>query len=255
MNQKNIFGYVHYTSELLQQFEFITGLKAASRRVRPYMNIPAAWRDPPLQQGDLAEKLGELFEATDIFVVEVSSVRKLRFKSAFLQINRVRELLVDGEDALRQWWNPLVREGDNRAIELGLKWPTPVQAEVAAAVWSGEQTRDEVIADLLRIKELLRKPVLFVSHFNTDYQRASIEQRKIIIDAMSVAAREEGCYFFDPTPEVLSAGLPNAIQDLGHYKPSFEPFIAQRLSDRVRAILGPWRAAGTQISVEAVPVL
>ena len=90
-----------------------------------------------------------------------------------------------------------------------------------------------------RIKRFLRKPVLFVSHFNTDYQGKSVPQRKLIVDAIEAVAVEAGCHAFDPTPDVLDAGLESSIKDLGHYTPEFEARIAERLEEEIRLALGP----------------
>lgn len=252
MNQKNIFGYTHYTSEILQQFALISGGKAPPQRLRPYLNIPDYWQEPP-RRADSHEAFHEAFADTDLFVVEVSSVRRLLFKAVYLQINRVRELLVgEDEKLLRQWWNPLVRSGDNNAIRQGINWPTPLQQEIGPVIESSEQGVEELVADMRRIKTYLRKPVLFVSHFNTDYKGVSIPQRQLIIDAMRVMMGDGHCGFYDPSLDVLTAGLETSIQDLGHYKVAFEPLIADRLHAQMELLL---RAASKPATKHKAAVL
>ena len=95
-----VYGFTHYTSEILQQIRFISGEWVPPSRLRPYMNIPQKWQFKP------ARPVPDIFASTDIFVVEISSIRVVRFKSVYLQINRVRELLqgpvLDAEKWMRQ---------------------------------------------------------------------------------------------------------------------------------------------------------
>ena len=62
---------------------------------------------------------------------------------------------------------------------------------------------------------------------------------------MEAVAVDAGCHAFDPTPDVLDAGLENSIKDLGHYKPDFEGRIAERLQEEIRLALGAARASGS----------
>jgi len=234
--QSNIFGFVHYTSEVIQQFELITGARPVPPRLRPFLNIPDHWRAP--EHRDVAS-FHEQFRATDVFVVEVSSIRKLLFKAFYLQINRTRELLVSDDDTQKNWWTPLVRHGENRSAEYKLSTASDLQKEIVLNLQVKDQTFDDILFDMKRIKRFLRKPVLFVSHFNTDYQGKSVPQRKLIVDAIEAVAVEAGCHAFDPTPDVLDAGLESSIKDLGHYKPEFEARIAERLEEEIRLALGP----------------
>ena len=66
--------------------------------------------------------------------------------------------------------------------------------------------------------------------------RKSVPQRRLIVDAVEAVAAEAGCHAFDPTPDVLDAGLENSIKDLGHYKPDFEGRIAERLREEIRRL-------------------
>ncbi|WP_149535754.1 GT-D fold domain-containing protein [Siccirubricoccus phaeus] len=236
MHQGNIFGFAHYTSEIFQQFELITGSRPVPSRLRPFLNIPDNWRVP--EHNDIAD-FHDQFATTDLFVVEVSSIRKLLFKSVYLQINRTRELLVSDDKTQKNWWLPLVRHGRNIMSQYNFESANDVQREVVNNLKVEDQSFEEILSDIKRIRRFLRKPVLFVSHFNTDYQGKSVPQRRLIIEAMEAAAVEAGCNAFDPTPYVLNAGLENSIQDLGHYKPAFEICIAERLQEAMRATLAP----------------
>lgn len=227
LNQKNIFGYTHYAKEIYQQFEFITGARPVPARLRAFLNIPTQWEAPPA--ADISS-FQTLFSDTDLFVVEVSSIREVVFKSVFLQINRVQELLASDPTVLANWWKPMLRTGVNDVDAYPLDQANPVDAEVVKSLVIREQTVSQLEADIRRMMGFLEKPIVFVSHFDTDYDRSSIPQRRMIIDTLARVCRRPGVHVFDPTTEVLDAGLDVAITDLGHYKPSFEPHIADCLA-------------------------
>ena len=240
LNQRNVFGFVHNAREITQQFRIVTGDLQPSARLRPFLNIPPRWAPPeatPLDQfhADFAE--------TDLFIVEISSIRILQFKSIFLQIHRTRELLAPGKEQ-EAWWRKLTRSGEN---DHGLILPhltDPVQIEIASSLTSVEQTVQEVRREALRIKRFLRKPVLFVTTFNCDYKRQPIPQRTVIAEALAPLAVEPGSAVFDPTQAVLDRGLSDAVQDLGHYTEAFEPEIADRMMEAVTSLSRRQSASG-----------
>lgn len=109
LKQRNIFGFVHNAREITQQFRIVTGDLQPSSRLRSFLNIPPRWTPPeaaPLDQfhADFAE--------TDVYIVEISSIRILQFKSLFLQIHRTREILAAGKEQ-DAWWRKLTRSGEN----------------------------------------------------------------------------------------------------------------------------------------------
>ncbi|QTL02261.1 hypothetical protein J5J86_15840 [Aquabacter sp. L1I39] len=236
LNQKNIFGYTHYAKEIYQQFLFVSGARPVPERLRPFLNVPSNWVAPP--EAELSH-FHALFSDTDVFVVEVSSIREVVFKSILLQINRVQELLASDPAVLANWWKPMLRTGVNDVSAYPLDKVTPVDAEVVNSLVIREQTTDQLESDIRRIMTFLDKPIVFVSHFDTDYDRTSIPQRRMIIDTLGRVCRRRGVHVFDPTSEVLDAGLDVAITDLGHYKPSFEPRIAECMEQCIQKVLMP----------------
>lgn len=233
LNQRNIFGFVHNTREITQQFRIVTGDFQPASQLRPFLNIPPRWKSPeamPLDQfhADFAE--------TDIFIVEISSIRLLQFRSLFLQIHRTREILAPGMEQ-EAWWRKLTRSGEN---DQGLILPhltDPVHIRIASTLTSVEQTVQEVRREALRIRGFLRKPVLFVTTFNCDYKRQPVPQRTVIAEALAALDGNSDSAVFDPTTAVLDRGLPEAVRDLGHYTEAFEAEIADRMMDAVTALL------------------
>jgi len=127
MTQKNIFGFTHYAKEILQQFELVSGARQAPSRLRPYLNIPSLWKSPP--PADFSQ-FDAMFRDTDLFVIEISSIRELVFKALFLQINRVNELVVGENKQKQEWWKNLLRRGRNSLDLYPIELATPLQAEI-----------------------------------------------------------------------------------------------------------------------------
>lgn len=240
MNQNNVFGFVHNAPEILQQAKICCGSVSPPVRLRPYLNIPSNWKSPPA--ADLSQ-YHEMFRDTDVFVVEISSIRIMKFKAFFLQIHRTREILAPDEKRMG-WWQNLVRSGENMYPAFESAWADEVEREVAAGIISIEQTVEELVTDVLKLVQFLDKPVLLVSTFNTDYMGKPIPQRTILAEGLArVAAHTPKTALFDPTEIVLNHGLNGAIKDLGHYTDAFEPQIAQHIFDRICSLQDSVRTA------------
>jgi hypothetical protein len=231
LNQKNIFGFTHYAAEVKQQIDIITGAKQPPTRLRPYMNIREEWKFPAA--GSL-ESFHESFKDTDVFVLEVSSIRKIIFKAFFLQINRTRELLGVNEKTAASWWDPMMRFQVNDTSKIPAELEG-VPREVAETIRIEEQSTDSIYKEIRELVVFLKKPVVLVSHFNTDYKGAPIPQRTKIIRAMERLQEEGMATLFDPTAHVLDMGVPTALMDLAHYKPAFQTRVAECLTDNIKA--------------------
>jgi hypothetical protein len=243
MNQQNIYGYVHNSREVLQQLDILAGRVEVPTRLRPFLNIRGKWAWHPASTNTATRYR---FARTNAFVVEISSIRLLRFKAMFLQINRTREILVTSPGLEQNWWSPLLRTGRNDVAayeaERGDRI-SGVDDEIAAGAVCDEQSLESVRDDILTINEALPGPVLFVSHFNTTATGEPVRQRQIIVDAMQQAASEADIAWFDPTDLVREIGPSDAILDPSHYQPTFIPKVGEALLDRIEDLITQRRAA------------
>ena len=246
MNQQNIYGYVHNSREVLQQLEILSGHIDVPTRLRPFLNIRGKWAWRPTSTNTATRYR---FARTDAFVVEISSIRLLRFKAMFLQINRTREILVTSPAIEKNWWSTLLRTGRNElaAYEAARGGDTTtVTDEIAAGAVCDEQSLDSVRDDILAINELLPAPVLFASHFNTTATGQPVRQRQVIIDAMEEAAAIADVAWFDPTGLVQEIGPENAILDPAHYREAFIPKVGEALLQRIEDVIDRRSAAPRQ---------
>lgn len=234
MNQQNIFGYTHYTSEIIQQINILTGILKPPSRLLPFLNIAPNWSFPaPGKIDDFCEN----FRETDLFVVEVSSIRELTFKAFVLQINRSRELLGVDDGPQNNWWKHLTRSGVNNFSLFDESKATPLQTEIAKGLIVREQNEKDIIRDLAKLLDILRRPTLLVSHFDTDYNGNIIHQRNIVARALrKFVDGQDTAGFFDPTDLVLDAGITASLQDLGHYRTDFEDRVADSIGHMIGVV-------------------
>ncbi len=237
MNQQNIYGYVHNSREVLQQLDILSGRIDVPTRLRPFLNIRGKWAWHPASTNTATRYR---FARTDAFVVEISSIRLLRFKAMFLQINRTREILVTSPGLEQNWWSPLLRTGRNDvAAYRGERRDTisGVDDEIAAAAVCDEQSLEAVRDDILAINEALPGPVLFVSHFNITATGKPVRQRQLIVEAMQQAASEAEIAWFDPTELVRETGHAHAILDPAHYQDAFIPQLGEVLLEQIDELI------------------
>ena len=242
MNQQNIYGFVHNSREVLQQLDILAGRIEVPSRLRPFLNIRGKWAWQPASTNTASSYR---FARTDAFVVEISSIRLLRFKAMYLQINRTREILVTSPEVDRDWWTPLMRAGANNVAAFEAAHGgsiAPVHAEVAGGAVCSEQSLKSVRDDILAINELLPAPVLFVSHFNITATGEAVRQRQLIADALQQAAAGGRIAWFDPTPMVRETGPEQTLLDPAHYQPHFIPRVGEAMLARVEDLVAERRA-------------
>lgn len=228
LKQKHSVTPINSTSEFFQQISAMLGMLDIPTRLRPFLNVPSAtngW----LSEHDPVVSFQKMYSDTDIFVVEISSSQSLHFKSFYLDHSRLFSFLVSDSQTEKDWWNLSIQSGKNQTDLYNFSSASPLQGELARGLQFSNQDIEEITRDLRRIKAFVQKAVIFVCHFDTDYRGSSIPQRRLVVDATRRVSIDEGVTVFDPTAEVISFGVDEALSDLNHYKPNFEPVIAESL--------------------------
>jgi len=182
--------YTHTTKEVLQLIAFIKG---GLRLQAPYNRI--CFRAGILQEKGIEwrPQLLEVFEDTDVFVVEVCSRKKYMYGGLCLH-----DLSVD-----RRF------PGFNKG--------TP--SEIMDGVEIVEQTDEEIRQDLLEIREVLGpRKMIVVSHYNARLNGEVLAARDELIRLLKGVCAENAIPFLDPT-EALKDFSQNVVigEDLCHY--------------------------------------
>jgi hypothetical protein len=218
LDQAGIGGYTHNTGEHLQLLS----------------NPPLVPQTVPLVRMVNLPMEREAVDTSDPdrwFVVEVCSVRIVKYESWYLQINRFGSYVRDlaGPD----FSSPNFKSQAALRAQLAQIPNLPFDSE---RIEYYEQAEDELYADALAIHRQLGGRVLFVSHWDTDHKGAKIGQRTVIRNALNRLALDEGVFFLDPTP--YARRTPGAFVDLGHYADSFKPIIGRVIANRLSEVMG-----------------
>lgn len=176
--------------------------------------------------------------AADLYLVEISSRKILRYKKFFLQSNHVYDQLVahSGLEIFKILWYAAA-EPMAELRRLCLEDPAfhalPDQEQQLVReidVWL--QADDELIGDMTSIvDELTPSKVIFVTHCGAiGYDGVPIAARQDFIDAVTRAANLLGIRVFDPTPLLDEFGQEKGMMkngtDTEHYTPEFESLLA-----------------------------
>jgi hypothetical protein len=234
-NLNNLINYPHSTKEVIQMLEFISGkkdlkspynllcLRAAiietvypgsiSRETGLPENViferfeltESNGKKHILQQTSIVEK----FNQTEVFVIEISSVKNYTHNGHYLH-----HLCVDE------------RFPDYKSI-------TPV--EILDEHTVNKQSEAEIEKDILKIVEMLSpKKILIVSHFNYKNGTEFIPSRNDLVRTLERICERNGIAFANPA-ELLSEHDQNLTMgsDSEHYTPLGKVLIGEKLSQMI----------------------
>ncbi len=217
-DQTNVFGYVHAAREVLQQIDFIFGGKLPQE----YAPFIASAESFPRRRKR---------ETTDLWFVEISSLKELRLESAYLQINHVTRQFSGNKPLLDLFWR-LSGEADRpeRARALadieGFADIPDVRRHMLLESYVTTATQSSLEVDILEIAERLPGQIVFVPHVNVPTKAGSYITRRVELSRyLQTIAELHNLNYFDPAPHVNQFGLERAMinggADINHYTPEF----------------------------------
>jgi len=163
LNNSRLAEFCHAPREALQKIRVANNRLTIPAELSILINgvdIPAT----PEERAD--------FRRTDVFLIGISSVRRLTLAGMELQLNCVTDFLVK-RYGLEDWFGRLSERARNapQGIKVrhepgdNLLAPAHIIAQAAAIEMSMEP--DNAIADMVRrIADYLRKPIVFAGHFD-----------------------------------------------------------------------------------------
>jgi hypothetical protein len=91
-------------------------------------------------------------------------------------------------------------------------------------------TYDDLVADLLDIQASLGAPVLTVDHLYSELPGgAPVPERDKVSSYLRQIEAEHGIAFYSTKHAILGHGIDVALSDQNHYRPAFEPVVAELL--------------------------
>ena len=223
-----VYGFIHSTAEALQLVRYLLGLETFSGNegfciFRPGFKVES-------------ERVARL---SDLYLVEISSVKRIQQGGRFLQINYLYKAFEDffsNTQRTRSYW-ALARPGRELRLRAFLQqdevfntYPKPMQDFLASIVLT-TATKSEMAEDMHKIADLLgRDRVVFVTHVNARMPTGqTIESRENLIDDVLEISREMGMPCLDPTDAMVAFGQSKALQqegrDLTHYTDEFSAYL------------------------------
>ena len=205
-----VISYTHTTKEHLQLLDFIEG-----RKEFPYPFNRYCFRTSIISQPSNVEwraSYAEALKSTDLFLVELCSTRLYMHSNYYLH-----HLAVDRRF---DYWRNTDPEFDARSRMF-------------------RQDEGELEEEMLELEHRLRKPMIFLTHFDAGVNGMPLLlRRRELIQAVERIGRCHGLHVFNPSvvlgkykqSEVLDA-------DAGHYTMTGTMAVGELLSNKIKEVL------------------
>ena len=230
LENAKVYGFVHCTKEIIQQLGFLAGELDFPAELDPFIRNEECQLDRSLERPQ-----------SQVYLVEVSSLKEVRFRGYYLQINRARGYFADrpqlatimfkyGKERL------LEQRAQALAAEPAFHACTEFEKQVLLETVITMQDYDDIVADLRQILTMFPQLPVFVTHCDVLVKGQPIAQRQQLIAFLRTASQELGFELFEPTQLVEQHGqavaMANDGQDTAHYSTEFEPIIGAELYHR-----------------------
>lgn len=237
---RRLYGFVHTSAEVLQQIECLSRGRAIPEELAPFVSGPEK----------TARDVGD---DADVYLVEISTIKQIRYREWLLQTNRVEDAFKDFRpllDIFNRHRLPEDREarGDLLARHPLFEECTAIQQSILREAFVRLTTRAELDGDLAEVQRRLPAPVTFVCHVDLDSPDGRpLPARRELCAWMRGICAERGFRLIDPTPQVTSYGTAAALaqngRDLNHYSEPFKVHYGAYLYDQIVGLAGPSRTA------------
>ena len=230
LQNDKVYGFVHCTKEIIQQLRFLAGELDFPAELDPFIRNEECELNRALERPQ-----------SQVYLVEVSSLKEVRFRGYYLQINRAKGYFADRP----QLATIMFKHGKERLLaqrakaleaEPAFHACTEFEKQVLLETVITLQEYDEVLADLRQILTMFPQPPVFVTHCDVLVKGQPIAQRQQLIAYLRAASKELRFELFEPTPLVERHGqavaMANEGQDTAHYSAEFEPVIGAELYHR-----------------------
>ncbi|KQN15827.1 hypothetical protein ASE79_03650 [Sphingomonas sp. Leaf28] len=228
-----VFGFVHSTADIHQMLDVNDDIMRPPKELYSLLSI----RNEKFQPDDESRKRRVIKH--DVVVIEISSIRILKYGSYSLQINRLKEIVKERAGVRNE---AVVTTSPRFAAVLALARSVSEGSDPVSVALREfddfEQSPDDFYAAARSILDRLPMPVLLVPHVNLTSTGNPIPQRQIIRDALErIAGESENIRFYDPTALVRDVGYGAAMADSAHYQEDFELAMGEQLAAQIKGLL------------------
>jgi len=221
------YGFCHTTAEAVQLMRFMRGDL-----------VPPAEVWPMIARGvDRDAMLAEAPPKADLYVVEISSAKRLTVGDTCIQLNYFANeyrAFFDDKTRVAQFW-AVGRTEDQVRIDAFLAdaWGATVEQRQESAILRQVRMTPTTEADMRAdIRTLIAElpAVLFITHVDARKPGGeTIASRSSFIEAVARVVREEGGMVYNPTARMIDVGQEAAIEDfsdsLAHFTEEFSKLV------------------------------
>lgn len=250
-NQR-VYGFVHTLPEILQQIDDLLGVRPIPSELEPFLT------------DRIGASKGDVDEQPDLYLVEVSTRKELRFRDWVLQVNYVERTLKPYPGLHRIFRNRWRQSDRAERRDLLLAHPeferaSEIERAVLLETYVHQTTYEELEAGLHTIKEKLSAPVIFFCHIDVDdFSGRPLASRRELCAWMRQICERNAYPFIDPTPHVVAFGREQALDDGGkdvnHYSLSYKRHYGCLLFDLLSKKPGSLFVADTDSWLDPVSV-
>ena len=186
-------SYTHCTKEIIQLIKYINGdIKLENSYDRFCMRKSIMNKEPMKYESSFKER----FDKTDVFVLEITSMKKYVYKDRYFSHMAVDKRLFD-----KDYKNT----------------PEHIINETNVIL----QTDEEIENDILEIQKLVfPRPIIVVSHVNVTYKGNKLEKRDYLIKLLDKICKNNKIMFINPTKLLSQFEQYDIMEpDLGHFNP------------------------------------
>lgn len=255
VNKERNYGFCHTSMEAVQQLRFMQG------DFEPPQDI---WR--LIARGaDYDVMMSQTHAPSDLYVVELSSAKRLMHGDTCVQLNYVgneyRDFFAEKSRVSGFWAVCRTEDQDQIDAWLAEHWSADLDkmtdSQVLRHLRMTMTTEEDLRKDIRTIMDRVPN-VLFITHVNAvKLDGLPIESRSTFIDMVTRAVRAEGGIVYNPTPRMQEVGQTIAIEDhsdsLAHFTEDFCGVMFPDWYDMAfaPAIMGTVRQGGAE-AVDAV---
>jgi len=225
LNNSRLTEFCHTPREAYQK------IRAANNRlaIPPDLSILINGIACPDTESETQSKKRANISRTDIFLIEISSVRRLTLHGYELQLNFVRDYFVN-QYGLEEWFAELCDK--SRGMPNGTKTRhtpktkginvPPHVIQWAALIEMSIEPDEAISTTIANIVNYIKKPIIFVGHFDVrkpDGQR--VVDRVRLNKCIKSSAETNGAGYFEPSSLIGLAGADLALRDNNHWADDF----------------------------------
>lgn len=202
----------HSSRDVLQKLAIVSGQRTLEEQHVPLLISEVKKFHPEVHRKDF-------YWDTDVFVVEICSIKLIQLGELYLQQWCVRAALEE--------------EASSSTRQLAERAHTTLMTE------------NDIHQDLKQIHAQLQRPVLFVLHNLLKKPDGTVPKERLIIRRAFKAAADEipGFTSFDPTESILEYGEANAMKDRAHYNPAFDEYLGTKMAGACESAIERYSAA------------